>query len=403
MLRRFGILSRKRKVKAKSLSYVVITLLLVSIVLATIVLMVTYFYKIANEFENQNYLIEKSKSTRNFCKSDFVNDDVFLNKYSNISFLEKVAVRKSYWGVLEKIQFKVWNTKDTLKETLFLGEKRGEAISLYISDNNKQLKLGGKTMIQENIYIPNGTYGELYIPKTLNQISISKLVNKSKNKLPDVNDFFLPKSCELIDLESVREGFSNSFFSPTKKIIVNGGVLEGIKIEGNVVIESPRKLLIRSNTRLLDLLIVAPEIIFENGFSGNVQVLASKLIKLERNVTLNYPSVLYLKNDRQGSISIESGSSVLGAVISLSEKKQSDIIMEENTKVVGDLYSQGKLFFKGKMFGEMMAHELYFHTNESEHRNAATDLKIYKLPNFTHQLKLFKGKKSSSRILKCIK
>ncbi|SEC56394.1 hypothetical protein SAMN04489761_3337 [Tenacibaculum sp. MAR_2009_124] len=403
MLRRFGTLSRKKRISAKSLPYVIITLLLIGIVLSSIVLMVSYFYKITSEFENQNSLIDKAKSIRNFCNSKLGSEGHIQNSFNDIDAIENVAISKGNWGVLDRVQFKTWSKNDTIKETLFLGENRDRKISLYIPNIKKQLKLGGKTIIEGDVCFPMNTYGELYIPQKSNDIKIKGRVYSSLDRLPTVRDFLIEKNVEPIDLGSFNKVYSNSFFSSTKKIIVENGVLEDLKINGNVIIESRQKLIIKKNVELRDVIVLAPEVVIENGFVGNIQVLATKKIKLEENAKLNFPSVLYLKSEKEGEIIVEDESYVLGAIIGVSEENKTNITINKNVKIVGDLFCTGRLSFKGEMFGEVRVNQLYYRTNESEYGNAAFDLKIFNLPSFTSQLRLFEEKRNTYRILKCIK
>ena len=401
MWKRFGILLKKRKTSAKSLPYVILTLILVGIVLSSIVLMVSYFYRITNVFENQNSLIDKAKSIRNFC---IANDQIQsgLQKSYEDNFFEKTIIKKNNWGILDKVQFKVWNKNDTLSETLFIGEKRSENRSLYISNNNKQLKLGGKTVIQGNIYVPMKNFDEFYIPQKKNDIKIAGNVKQSSERLPKIKDFSIAENFEPVDLGNLSNGYSNHFFSTVKKVVLHDGVLENLKIEGNVIVESFQKLVIKGNTVLKDVIIVAPEVIIENNFTGTIQILSTKKITVKKNVTLKFPSVLYVKSKKEGAITIDEESIVLGAIIGVSQENKSEINIKENTKIVGDLYCTGNLTFKGEMFGSIVANELYFDTNESEYRNAALDLKIFDLPEFTPQLSLFEDLKTTPRILKCI-
>ncbi|CAM1359212.1 hypothetical protein [Tenacibaculum xiamenense] len=403
MLKRFGILSEKRKVSAKSLPYVIITLLLVGIVLSSIVLMVSYFYKITNELESQDSLIDNAKSIRNFCSSNFGNENIFQSTFGELDGMKNVVVRKSKWGLIDKVHFKTWVKNDTLKETLFLGERRSKNISLYIPNNSKQLKLGGKTIIEGDAYFPMSTFGELYIPQKINDITIKGEINKSSDHLPKVEDFFIEKNVEPIDLFDFNMEYSNSFFSPTKKISIEKGVLENIKINGNVIIESQQKLIIKRSAKLRDVIIIAPEVLIEGGFTGNIQLLATKSIKLEENVMLEFPSVLYLKGKKEGEILIEDKSLVLGAVVAVSDQNKVEVTINKNTKIMGDIFCMGNLMVHGQMYGEVMANDLCFRTNESEYENAALDLQIFNLPSFACHLNLFEKKKSTYKVIKCIK
>ena len=399
MLNRSGTLSIRRKIKAKSLPYIIIFLLLAGSVMAATILLVSYFLRLSNQLESENLLIDNARSVRNLCRSK---RDIGLS-YENIKEIENAVVKKNSWGVLDMIQFKVWNQKDTLKETLFLGEKGDRDISLYIAKSSKKLKLGGNILIEGDAYLPMGTYDELNIFQKINSIKFRGKINESLELLPNIRKFFIERKFKTISIEGGKTECYNSFFSETKKIIVDNGVLEGIKLKGNIIVESPKKLTIKKGVELSNVIIIAPEVTIEDGFVGEIQVLASKKIKLGVNVKLNFPSVLYLNSNEEGVIRIEEKSTVMGAVIGFTSNGSCDIDIKEKTKIVGDLYCKGSLLFKGIMHGSMQVNEFYYNTSESKYKNASYNLQIFKLPSFAPQITIFNDKKASSQILKCIK
>ena len=96
-------------------------------------------------------------------------------------------------------------------------------------------------------------------------------------------------------------------------------------LSGNVIIHSFDSIFVRSTAHLNNVILIAPKIRFESGFKGSVQAIAHKQLIVEKNVFLQYPSVLVLNeletsiNSKKSLIQINEKSKVLGGILLVSQ------------------------------------------------------------------------------------
>ncbi|WP_428231963.1 hypothetical protein [Flavobacterium sp.] len=120
-----------------------------------------------------------------------------------------------------------------------------------------------------------------------------------------------------------------------------------------------------------DIILIAPSIEIEDETMGNFQAIASKKITLGKKCNLSYPSALLLfqdnKNDSdnnsnynsllENQIFIGEGSSLKGCVTYFQTKEKPDfktqIILEKDSKIKGQVYCNGNFEIKGTVSGSV--------------------------------------------------
>ncbi|GFD91558.1 hypothetical protein KUL156_28150 [Alteromonas sp. KUL156] len=364
-------------------------------------MLVSFSNKVLTKLETNNILIENAESTINY---------VLTGKKHLVSNYERIdvdgvgnsEVRKSFWGVLKVIQYKVKSQDDVLQGTLFIENEVKDSTVLLMSKNDKVFHLGGKSVIVGDIRVPFKEVDELNLPGYEYKLSHKGYIKESISELPEPRKFF--KEINFIDVSEnrIHEETVNSFFNKTKKVKFSLEGIENLNLRGRFVLESDQKIFLRKNNRLEDVIVKAPVVEIEEGFKGNLQIFATEKVIVNKNVDLNYPSIIYVSGgDKNVEIKIGEKCKVLGLVLGVSDKeRESKILISDNTIIAGDLYCSGQVEFKGTMYGAIYVNEFHLKTEESEYKNALLNLKLYKLPKFFQRINAVEVNNISCRIIK---
>ncbi|RLD85013.1 MAG: hypothetical protein DRJ07_03980 [Bacteroidetes bacterium] len=312
----------------------------------------------------------------------------YANK-SEISYLDKteieldektnvqISMRKMNWGLFDLIYSRSTIVEETFQKSALVGGFQQNRNALYLQDINRPLVVVGNTEIVGRTALPkNGVKrgsiaGHSYIGSQL----IYGTIVESKTDLPKIRnvdfmknfsrDLMLKDSIEFIELIEDYKLF-NSFNDPTKVHSSNNVVrLNFIQLTGNIIVQSDTLIIVENTSKLKDIILVAPNIEIANNFNGNFQAIASKNIVIGQNCDLRYPSALILTDNESNSsikknkvtkrIQINSNSIIRGIICHLSNDIQTTygprIILEENSKIIGEIYSEENIELKGTVDG----------------------------------------------------
>jgi len=289
------------------------------------------------------------------------------------------------WGGYQVLLTRSSTKEDTISSSVligFLNSKKDKA--LYLMDTNKPLYMVGKAKITGDVFLPEAGIKTGYIGKQAfnNHKFLEGKKYTSNAILPKLEDMFSNLGeGDFINMEQVKRDsiLYNSFLNPLKKVLVMGqNQLYQRKISGKILVESKDSLFIRNNNQLEDVIIKAPKVVFESGFRGVVQVIASEKIQLQKNVVLKYPSCIVVQgnNNQKKEIFIDSSSKILGAVIldNKSTAKTNQIItINKKAKVIGDVYSNGEIQLKGSVIGAVYTSNFYLKTKAASYNNYILD------------------------------
>lgn len=290
----------------------------------------------------------------------------------------QLILKKSHWGIFDLVHVQSNVKSATFHKMGLMGGFQPEKLALYLEDNNNALVLVGNTEIQGTAYLPvNGVKGGNIAGHSYygNQL-IYGSITQSDKKLPGIKNrnYIEQLSGGIIDLEAaiyieLYEGLKiiNAFNKPTQIYKQQGIVnLRDIQLTGNIVIQSDTLIKIDKTALLSDVLLIAPNITVMDGVTGNFQAFGSKNITIGSNCNLSYPSVFVLneketensgkiKKDETAQLLINSNTSIKGIVAFLSNNSTGSylpqIIMEENSKVIGEVYCDKNFELKGEVSG----------------------------------------------------
>ncbi|WP_242412094.1 hypothetical protein [Flavobacterium sp. Root186] len=375
------------KLKSGALQFTVFIAVLIALLLASLVL---YAYTFI-------YMKEQSKGAiENIQIADIGIQSLLEQKELNsdtvtIDFIKKenqtIKTHLSQWGVFQKgvtiTQFRKKKfTKTAIIGSLIVADK---SPTLFLQETHNALTVVGSTKIQGIAYLPtqgvnsgyiggNSYYGTQLIYGRIEK-STSELPKPEKAFLDALNfylkEYKIDRQEDYINLNSSVK-ITNSFKEKTNGFYSQNAItLENKIISGNIIIKSETAIKVRKTALLNDLILIAPIIEIEDETIGSFQAIASKKITLGKKCNLSYPSALLLFQDNKNSVSdnsnyntlsenqifIGEGSILKGCVTYIQTKETSDfqtqIVLEKDSKIKGQVYCNGNFEIKGTVSGSV--------------------------------------------------
>lgn len=294
-------------------------------------------------------------------------------------------IKKTSWGGYLKIKSTASAKTKSFTKTALTGSKVSDpALGIFLSESKLPLVLVGNTIIEGDAYVsdlgikPGIISGHYYNGKELVKGNISS----GKGTLPEldtvwVNDIrrlqeYIPfNSDEVIQREAINK---NSFFESTNFVYDENKITLNETYIGNIIIKSETEVVISSNAKLTDVVVIAPKITIEKGFAGSASFIAEERITLAENVKLDYPSSLIVVNIQdvenipvnkgEEPIFIADNSTIVGTVIYLDEREEktanrmnsfTHIAIAPMGTVNGYVYCQGNVELMGTVKGTIYA------------------------------------------------
>ncbi|MDP2684147.1 MAG: hypothetical protein Q8P20_03755 [bacterium] len=383
-------------IKASSLLYAIFVCLIVSLLCGGLVIIFNLQFSLKEHFLIEEDLINTSYNHRLLILEKLGND-ISLKQGEIVS--EENFITTNYkvtnWGNYNILKMVTSFKKDTIYKNILFGSSSRESYpAVYVTDAQEPLYIGGNTKINGEIKVSIKGIKPGYLN---NQNFIGTLPNKdqvglSKNSLPklDITNSIIPELTIIKFAEEVDNSkIYNSFHKPTILLKYTGITnIENTDLAGNIIIESQDSIHIKKSSNLLDVIIKAPSVSFEEGFEGRVQVFAEKNVFLSKEVKLMYPSCIHVKSDnllQKNKIFLDENSVLVGAII-LDDANvigvQKTIDIEKKAILYGDIYCKGKIQLNGKIFGSVYTNKFYYQTDSGLYDNYIIDgeIDIKKLP-----------------------
>ena len=402
--------------KASALTYSLFVMVIVALLCGSLVLVFTYQHRMNLVYFSKQDLI--TTSNNHFLK---LLNDYKYNEISTNGILEsedqcKTTYSISKWGLFDKISMNTYTKNDSIgKAALFGAQASKDPLALYLPDLDKPLYLGGNTRINGNVQLSKHGVKMAYLSN--NNYTGKKLVygniGTSKRTLPTLNvnfDSIAYNDLEHLYLEELldKKIEFNSFLDATKVVIQRGTVLDNVSLKGNFILTSKDSLYIKKNVQLNDIIIKAPSVVFEKGFKGSLQVIANNHVVLEEGTTLNYPSSIYVENDRyqNTNVTLKKKSKVCGAIVLTGKEYKYSLArtftMDEDATLMGTAYCYGKAQIRGKIIGTLYADRLFYKNEAAIYENYLVNASIDRksLPKFFIALQLFDKKNQSYALIK---
>lgn len=380
------------KIKGYSLPWSLFIMVIVSIMLSTLVISSNLFKDISNKLRLQCQLSDDLNYSIDYVISQYqeYEDSIQLN---GPEFLQ---LKKTPWGVFniiaaKGVYHKFSESKVVLSSQILYCK---DYPALAVKSARNVLSITGDTKIKGRVFAPKGYLDRAYIEgKTYsgNELvegkveNIESFIDHFDGKLFQrrMSDFLELKNGVITELNFQNiDSINNSFFSKTRILYHKKGiVLDNIKIIGNFIIKSDSFVIISSNCKITNSIIIAPKVIIENDFQGSLQVIASDSIAIGNNSSLLFPSALVLTGSKTFNPTISIGKDVCldGLVIAYSDNlinTNSIINVQNNSKINGLIYSNSRVDFKGNIDGVMICNKLVTKTNSSYYDDILIDATI---------------------------
>ena len=313
-----------------------------------------------------------------------------------------IVVKRELWGVFEKRTALASHGKTKqLKMALVGGRAKNEMPSLYIADKQRPLILAGNSRITGTAYLPEqglkmgNIYGNSYNGSQLlygiqkkSDATLPRLGTELSNQIESLTDVQFTPEGKVLPFIPVRE-FDNSFAAETLIIYERSVRLRNLKLTGNIVVSASDKIVVEPDTQLQDVILMAPKIVIKDWVKGNFQAIASESISVGKKCVLAYPTALVVNKKEEDNSGSEDGANQfvpivpsiyidsyawVGGVVLVNEKTTEQqyspqIKIEENAKIVGEVYCTKNLELKGRVNGSVITDSFIAMENGSVYQN----------------------------------
>lgn len=399
-------------VRAHSLLYAIYICLIVSIICGALLYFANLYGQLNVHYNLQEELYLHNQSLVNYALgTNFSEEEILPAENSGI----EGSFQPKQYGLLSLVLAKSYVRNDTVSSAHFIGHFAQDKTAIHLANFTRPLAYSGKVTIVGNVNLPSSFIETAHINNEHNQLQLQGQKKISAMSLPTLSSDLTSKinglrtvSVSLTDLEKAQDSmYYNSFFNDTKEIQLNS-VVSNMVFKGNFVLRSKDSLRIKKNAVLEDVILLAPKITFEEGFSGTVQAFATQGIDLEEKTTLKYPSAVCVLTTKgsTGKIRIKKGCKIVGAVVlsgnALEDIGSNTISIEEPGQLTGDIYCSGSLCLKSTVFGSVYTNRFHHQTASAMYENLVANLRIdvTKRPAYFIGFPLFETKNQRYGILK---
>jgi len=385
-------------IKAHSLLYAIYICLIISLLCGALLYMSNLYNNLNLYYTTHEELYISNQSVVNYALGHLDNPQDTVPDNGGI----KSAYSIRPYGFLKVLKAESYIYNDTVISAHFVGQYQEDKTCLYYPSFNFPLTYSGKVILNGKKYLPSTFIEPVFLSSEPNSINSSGEIVASEKTLPQINEFNMwqndLKTVALSSLQKVNDSvYFNSFLNETINISITSTTLSNVIIKGNFMLKSADSLYIKNNTVLNDVIVVAPKIAFEDNFNGSVQAFATKSIYVGKEVTLNYPSVLSLKNNTQqkSKITVGENTRIEGGVIlygnTFPDIENNIIETGKNCLIIGDVYCTGVLVFKGKVNGSVYTNRLMHATPTANYQNCLADgaIDAFGRPDYFLSLSLF--------------
>lgn len=378
----------KKRLKGYSLPWAIFIMVIVSIMLSSLILLRSISRDVYNRtklscslISDVDYGIEYGLSQT----SDIL-DSIMLNGPNPI------IVKRSTWGYFNIVfvsgQYnKFYKSKAIISSSLI---SKTKTPSLVVNQARSTVSLTGNTLIEGNIFVPKGYLERAYIEgksfsrKKLcrGKIMDSKLyidyfdrksfVDRYKSIISSVHS--KKSMINNVKFDSLLNSFGNETIVLYNSSFIN---LKNINLSGNIIVRSDSLIVIKKNCIIKNSIISAPIIVIEDGFIGQVQIIANDSVHIGEKVQLGFPSAIILTDPSgiDSYITIEKRSIIDGFIYAISSNR-SLISISDKALVNGHIYSNSCVDCRGTINGSLICNKLTTKTKSSFYESILIDTKI---------------------------
>lgn len=377
-------------IRAHALYFTLIISLIIALISGSLVLGAFYYRTLSLKHSSEDRLLRNLQSGITLLLGS---EDAFSpNEIYQLDLFDEekdsICLKLLPWGLFDVGIVKSYSGKTSFQKALMYGYRpKTDNIALYLQDLNRPLSLCGNTILKGTCYLPKAGVERAYIAGK--SYTGTKLIygdiHTSSNTLPELQKERLSiLQNQLNNLKSSEATLTeNSFFEDTHIIQWSSSTVSDTTLLGNIILFSNQHLFISASAQLENILVFAPSITIESNFIGRSQFFAEDSIRVEKEVTLNYPSSLGIiktnASEKRPAITIDENSIIQGFIFSTQlnyDRSKTQISINKNVKVLGQLYTDGYLDLKGSIVGNAYVYKFSLKTPASVYENHLLDAEI---------------------------
>jgi hypothetical protein len=393
------------RIKAGILPLTLALSVVISGICTAMIIAAYYFRLTGTRYDLDLKLNDNAMSGFNYLMGQFDllddNTPYFLDLFGNGH--DSVMVQKKRWGVFHILTSQAYQGNQRAWKTSLIGfhpTEKGRS-ALYLSDERSPLTIAGDVFLNGDCYLPKSGVRTTYINRigySKKELVHGKQLESKESSIPAVNPELLKSIKRLCGqefgqdydlLQEAEDGdtIRNSFYNALTLYYHSAGAMAIVEnIKGNVLVHSPVSIKVSARARLEDVILVAPFIEIEDGFSGQAQFFAKDSIKVGDGCRIYYPSALVLYNDK-GEISLGKKTEVKGLIFMAGESDDfasRTLGLEEESMVTGQVYVDGYVEHKGEVHGNLTCRKFLLRMEHSVYENHLFNGKIdgLKLPEY---------------------
>jgi len=294
---------------------------------------------------------------------------------------DSVFIQKYTWGLMDVISVRAIHHKQQRTKTALLGYRPIDSLktALYLSDRESALHLSGESRIRGAVFLPKAGVKRAYLAGA--HYSGDSLIYGKQ--LPSQKTWPLSIAAKgwdtphqqaertLLDEESTVHSFAEPTLVLTETEEL---VLEDITLKGNIWVRSDSLVEVHPTAFLEDVIVTAPVIKVKSGSRISAQLLATDSLIVEEDCLLHYPSLIAVKSQNNGFISLAANTQVYGDLWYKNgqhlSKTSVEVNIDEQASLTGRLMAeQGNIQLRGKVIGEVFADAFILHHSLGIYKN----------------------------------
>jgi hypothetical protein len=385
---------KSKKITAGVLNTILIVSLLIAALTSSIVFVAYYKKLILIKLNNDEKALLNAESGINYLLASPELDEekqytIQIHEADN----DTISLLKKPWGIFDiaiSVSSKNTSTSGSALKVALVGVKPDipGSLALYLADHKNHLTLSSSSNIIGNVSIPKSGWRFDNSQKvTIKEKIIDGVVESSVEKLPEVNEKYRRRTVDFCSiklnyeqvqrLDEIPSNYYSNSFSETTQLIYNDNAirLTNSSLKGNVIIASTKEVIVERTNELEDIIIVAPKIIFKEGFEGSLQAFASEAIIVEKGSHLIYPSALIVNSESVligGNIDLQEGCSVSGLIYMGRQTTQSEVpslFIDKGVELSGSMFVEGSVEHKGIIHGNLVCDKFLLRKNSMTYEN----------------------------------
>lgn len=378
--------------------YISLILSLLILLICGATLLLGYTYKMQDRKQERRFVLKNNLSS---AEAILLDPDYPVDSAQQSSLFgngrDSVFVEKKAWGAYETGLAKSWIGMDTLSSGFLIGAALTDSLKvLYLADEDRPMSITGKSLIRGTAYIPKSGIKAAYVESSgyADKTLIYGASKDSERHLPKPDQDMMKRITDLMASvpdreEGLPDSLVNSFFNPARRIHAGKKelLLSGFRAKGNVILSSDSVIVVDADSRLDQVILIAPYVKVADHFRGNLQIFASDSIRIGNEVKLSYPSALMvLKNDTakfQARLSVGKDALIEGQLFAYEQERtllMPIVSVGERTLIKGEIWVQGyaALSKTASVNGSVSAVRLMARVASAIYENYLIDVKLDK-------------------------